>query len=182
MKTMWWWFPLASCACILAGCGVSSGAASVSVSHDANSAGALGSSTTVLVPSRRSLDFGIVPQGGEHREYFELRNPTDSTVEVSRIDLSCDCLAITLVHRRVPQGGKVMACADLDLRGAPHFLGGLEIDAKGLTALDQTAFVLTIRVDVRPSSAFDGLQIESPVEATGPPTPVPVPLRGVDGN
>lgn len=135
-----------------------------------------------LLHCKRLIDLGIVPQGREQHEYFELTNPTAKRIEIDRIETSCDCLNITLANPEIPPGANVLACADLDLTRAIDFRGKVRIEAKGLTTRDQIAFLINIEVDARPKTEFGNLENSFHVDPQVPPKPVPMVLREKGNN
>lgn len=133
----------------------------------------------VLVVSNEGVDFGIVPQGGHQRAYFEVINPSAAPVEIHQVETTCDCLEVTLTNSRIDTGGKILACANLDLGQAAHFVGDLEIQIKGLTGSDETGFSLTVHADVRPRAEFAGLKIEAPTGPSDLPQAEPIAMPHV---
>jgi hypothetical protein len=134
---------------------------------------------TPLVPSRTSLDFGIVPQGSQHCAFFELAS--DELIELDRIETSCECLEVTVAKRSANAAEKLLASALLELSRASDFTGVLEIEVVGMTKLEAGAFRLTVNCDVRPKSEFDGLGTDSRLlskDSESVPVPLPMPMRG----
>jgi hypothetical protein len=113
-------------------------------------------SASLLTPSSKTINLGIVRQAGREQETFELENPGTEPVEVVTFSTSCECLEIDLSRRLIGPGEKVLAQTTLDLGKEPQFLGNLGIEAKGLASDGQTAFSIVVEVSARPPAEFDG--------------------------
>jgi hypothetical protein len=132
-------------------------------------------SATPLVPSRTTLDFGIVPQGQERRHYATLKNDVGRRVEIERVETNCDCLRVSLAGSGLDAGEEMMICLYLDLSAASDFVGKLVTEIAGFGSDGKTVFLLRVRADVRPVSSFASFEeIEEPPTST-PPLPVTMP-------
>jgi hypothetical protein len=149
------------------------------VPGDVSAAGSVRSnpevSTTPLVSSRTTLDFGIVPQGSQQRLFFELSNASDEPIELDRIETSCECLEMTVSRMRLSAGEAVLACAKLDLAVAPRFTGGLGIEVRGYAQDGLLVFAINIDADVRPSWTFENFRLELQTKIPDVSQPVPMP-------
>jgi len=172
---------LVACVSLVAGCGGSLGAvAGPGGASSSSSAAESGTERgeTPLVPSCVNLDFGIVSQGSRARRFFELRNTSGRSIELYRIETSCECLELHVDHGGILAGKTVMAAASLDLTHAADFTGQLAIEVKGLSRAETTQFSMTINVEVRSTKDFGALSLDVPRDDTKAeallPTPMPL--------
>lgn len=101
----------------------------------------------LLIPDRSCMNMGEVAQGGCKVEPFKLRNPGKQTVELARIETSCDCLTVD-VPSRVLSGEQVECRAKLDLSHEPKFMSDLMIEIRGWTSAGEAAFLVVAAVRV----------------------------------
>lgn len=138
---------------LAAGCGGVAGSAGESVLENHST-----HPTTLLVPSASTIDLGMVPQSGQAHEYFALTNPGTESVEVAKIETSCECLKVRLTSRTIGPTGRVLAQASLDLGNEPQFSGGLAIEVRGLTNSGAVAFAVVVDVTVRAAEEFQAVE------------------------
>jgi len=142
------------------------------------------SSTCLLDVSHNRIDFGLVPQGGSQRQYFELSNSTVRALEIDRIETSCDCLSIDLGNPDLKPREKTLGLVTLDLSHAPGFIGKLTAEVAGVGVNGDVWFKIQVEVDVRPSKDFGKLGTDPGLErrTNGDlPSPVPMPLLETGG-
>jgi hypothetical protein len=101
-----------------------------------------------LAVSTAILDLGEVVAGGRKECEFCLTNPSDSPVEIAKIETSCDCLRIDVSSRIIPPAQTAVGCAVFNLRKEPHFTGKLGIEVRGKDRAEKILFALEVKVAV----------------------------------
>lgn len=96
-------------------------------------------------PSR--IDMGEVAPAGRKQATFTLTNAGTRTIELARIETSCDCLSVEMPSRVAP-AEQIVCRAKLDLREEPDFTGDMAIEIRGRTSAGEQAFFVTADVRV----------------------------------
>ncbi len=141
--------------------------------HDASGT-APAKSEFPLSLSATDIDFGIVPQGGQKSYFLEVRNDSDTVVELATIETSCDCLGLSVTRRSIEIGEAVLACVVLDLASEPDFIGPLAIELRGVAKDGTSAFLAITKADVRPASDVSQMLVVKSPPLSAVPSPVPM--------
>ncbi len=95
-----------------------------------------------------TVRLGVVRPGGTKQAVFWLTNHSGAPVEFREIKVSCECLKIILPIRRIWTNERMAGDIVLDLAAEPESQGQLAIEVEALTANGETAFALTVDVEV----------------------------------
>jgi hypothetical protein len=95
-----------------------------------------------------SIDLGELPQGGSGRGGFSLANRVDRTIEVARIETSCECLSVGPARSDVGPGESVWVEILMDLAKEPDFSGYLSIHVEGYDESGTCVFRTEVRCAV----------------------------------
>lgn len=90
---------------------------------------------------------GKVAQSDHKEATFTLRNTSGRTIELARIDTSCECLTVDLPLRVRPDDLAV-GRAKLDLRDEPKSTGYVAIEIAGWTSTSEQAFRVVVEVRI----------------------------------
>jgi hypothetical protein len=93
------------------------------------------------------IDMGEVAPAGRKEATFTLTNAGMRTIELARIETSCDCLSVE-VPSRVAPAEQVVCRAKLDLSEELNFTGEMAIEIRGWTSAGELAFFVTADVRV----------------------------------
>lgn len=94
---------------------------------------------------------GKVAQAGHKEATFTLKKTSGRTIELTRIDTSCECLTVDLPLRVRPDELAV-GRAKLDLRNEPQSMGNVAIEIMGWTSTSEQAFRVVVEVRITSQS------------------------------
>jgi len=94
------------------------------------------------------IDLGTVNQGSRQYVSFEVHNPHDRPVTISRMEVSCKCLTPKLSQWKIAPSENLTAYFYLDLSKEPDFRGALLMDIRAFTDDNQLAFLASVELKV----------------------------------
>jgi hypothetical protein len=104
----------------------------------------------LLVASVSNFDFGTLATGGRQSTSFWLSNPGTTTVELSQITVSCDCLHVAVAKNRVAPGERILATAAVDFSDDPAWTGRLLLEGSAeAVGTNLPAFAISVKVVVQ---------------------------------
>lgn len=95
-----------------------------------------------------TLDFGVLSKALRKELIFHVVNSGETTIEVSRLETSCDCVEVILSTHVIPRGKTIQATAQLDLSESTTFSGKLHMTVNGFDQRGNAVLQLLINVEV----------------------------------
>jgi len=114
---------------------------------DAVIIGAGGQPPVLISPP--TLDLGVVGRGQVTQGTLQLRNQTQTRVEIDSVRTSCPCLVVHLPSKALEPTEAVDGIARLDMGTEPEFRGDLRIEIRGRTRDGRVLFVAIVDASVR---------------------------------
>jgi Protein of unknown function (DUF1573) len=109
-----------------------------------------GGDRPLLTASPALLDFGDVARASRAQRTFSISNPGQRPVTIGNVEISCECLNITIAGSTVPPGQSMQATALLNLSQEPNMTSSLRIEVNAHEkATTRLAFSLLVDVNVR---------------------------------
>jgi hypothetical protein len=76
------------------------------------------------VLEERLHDFGVVPRGQQLTHYFRIANPTNKTLRITGVRVSCGCTSATALERVIPPGRETAIYAVMN---SQRFVGSKQV-------------------------------------------------------
>jgi len=103
---------------------------------------------TLLVISPRKIDFGTLKPGARKQKPVQVTNQGRDAVQIADIHIGCDCVQFHLPSNTLGPGEATQAQLIADFSSDPDFKGSLAVEVNGRTPSGESAFALTVYVNV----------------------------------
>ncbi len=112
---------------------------------------------SILAPEEAEVDLGVLYSGGSARMILKIKNTSDRSCDVAKLESSCECTSLKLQTMKVGPSEETYLLISTDMTKEPDFLGDLRIEAKGSAPSGAEVMLFHIRLSVIAREKVDQL-------------------------
>lgn len=110
---------------------------------------------TATFPIQARIDLGVIEQGEFQKFSQWIRNRSDQTIQIAKLETTCDCLEAHISVSQLEASEKALICLSYDATKEPDFVGALQVEIRLINNLGDCVGKIEVPLDVVPRRSAD---------------------------